>query len=417
MMNVRKEFQVFQNWLLQHKSDYQQILAEKPYCVAVSYDTIHGKSLVIFKYSQIDSDFSNPFVKLCRGLILDASTFEPVSFPFVKFHNYGESYCPNIDWKNCWVGQKVDGSLIKVVKLDNGKLLVSTNGTIDAFKAGLPEQIGCTAKTFGDLFVEAVEKNRDKCYAAAMANHECFPNGIEAPLDWLASLLRKDVTYMFELTSPFNKVVVPWHETKAWLLGERDNKTFEETYFSDSFLRYTFDTPKVFKLGSIEECVFAAEQLGTDEEGFVVCDKDFNRVKIKSPTYVALHHMKNNGVLSYERGLEIVRGNELAEVLTYFPEFKEHLEKIKERYDKAVEDLQNLDAALSSWISENGYDAQHWLIENGGKDRKKLALWLFKATKNPGVGFAIVDGKVSSTAEWLKSMPSSKLVSFLGFKD
>ena len=403
-------------WFIEQHADWEKLLSEKPYCITISRDVVDGQKLIMFKYSQIDSDFNIELVRECRGIILDEDTFEPVCVPFFKFGNYGESYCPEIDWKNCWVGQKIDGSLIKVVKTKKG-LLISTNGTIDAFKAPLPEQIGCTAKSFGELFRQAVQNALTAYVEFSSAHHLARVDWVLTPLQWLSAQLKEGKTYMFELTSPFNKVVVGWSKTRAFFLGMRDNETFQETYFEGHPLGQWFMTPKVFPLTSVEECVSAAEQLGTDEEGFVVCDKNFNRVKIKSPTYVALHHMKNNGVLSYERGLEIVRGNELAEVLTYFPEFKEHLEKIKERYDKAVEDLQNLDVALSSWISENGYDAQHWLIENGGKDRKKLALWLFKATKNPGVGFAIVDGKVSSTAEWLKNMPSSKLVSFLGFKD
>jgi len=399
-------------------ADWEAKLQEKPYCIQVARDEVHGKKLVIFKYSQIDSDFKLELVRECRGLILDAETFEVVCFPFKKFGNWGEIYCPSIDWKNCWVGQKVDGSLIKVVKLDNGKLLVSTNGTIDAFKAGLPEQIGCTAKTFGDLFVEAVEKNRDKCYAAAMANHECFPNGIEAPLDWLASLLRKDVTYMFELTSPFNKIVVPWHETKAWFLGERENCSFKEVYFTDDHaINKLFDTPKVYPLTSIDECVNAAKELGADEEGYVVCDNHFNRVKVKSPTYVALHHMKNNGVLSYERGIEIVRGNELDEVLNYFPEFKEHLLQIKEKYDKFYNDILFLESELKIWLASQGFDLQPWLIETGGKNRKDLAKWAYANTKHTGFVFAYVDHKCSSADEWIAAYPAKNLCSVFGYKD
>ena len=403
-------------WFIEQNPNWESALAEKPYCITISRDVIDGRKLIMFKYSQIDSDFNLEVVRECRGLILDEDTLEPVVVPFFKFGNYGESYCPNIDWKNCWVGQKIDGSLIKVVKTGKG-LIISTNGTIDAFKAPIAEQIGCTAKTFGDLFYLAVQNAYSEYHDYSRKNGLATFDWVLTPFQWLSTLLKEGQTYMFELTSPYNKVVVGWHEIRAFFLGMRDNSTLAETYFTDHPLSQWFKTPKVFPLRSVDECVEAAQNLGTDEEGFVVCDKDFNRVKIKSPTYVALHHMKNNGVLSYERGIEIVRGNELAEVLTYFPEFKEHLELIKERYDAAVADIKKLEDKLNAWISENGYDVQHWMIENGGKDRKKLAMWLFKETKHPNVGFMLVDGKISSSDEWLKEMPSSKLVSFLGFKD
>ena len=403
-------------WFIEQHSDWEKLLSEKPYCITISRDVVDGRRLIMFKYSQIDSDFNIKLVRECRGIVLNEDTFEPVVVPFFKFGNYGESYCPNIDWKNCWVGQKIDGSLIKVVKFKKG-LLISTNGTIDAFKASLPEQIGCPAKSFGDLFCLALQNAYHEYQDYSRKNHLACFDWILTSTQWLSTLLKEGQTYMFELTSPYNKVVVGWSEIRAFFLGVRDNTTLEETYFTDHSLSQWFKTPKVFPLRSVDECIAAAEKLGTDEEGIVVCDKQFNRVKIKSPTYVALHHMKNNGVLSYERGIEIVRGNELGEVLTYFPEFKEHLEKIKERYDEAVADIRALEKKLNDWIADNGYATQHWLIENGGKDRKKLAMWLFTATKNPGVGFAIVDGKIATADDWLKSMPSSKLVSFLGFKD
>jgi len=406
-----------QQFIEQHP-DWEKLLSEKPYCITISRDELFGKKLIMFKYSQIDSDFGIDLVRECRGLILDESTYEVVSYAFNKFGNYGESYCPQIDWKNCWVGQKIDGSIIKVVRLSSGQLLISTNGTIDAFKASLPEQIGCKAKSFGDLFVEALQNAKEADERKALKLNLTFPDGLETdPLKWLCSRIYPGHTYMFELTSPFNKVVVPWHETKVWLLGERDNTTFKETYFSDSFLRNVFDTPKVFNLGSIDECILAASNLPADEEGYVVCDKNFNRVKVKSPTYVALHHMKNNGVLSYERGLEIVRGNELGEVLTYFPEFNQHLLEIKEKYNAFCAEMHNLEHKLCDWLAVEAYDCQPWLIAAGGSKRKELAKWAFQNTKYTGFVFAYADGKVHSADEWLQNMPSSKLVATLGFKD
>ena len=139
-------------------------------------------------------------------------------------------------------------------------------------------------------------------------------------------------------------------------------------------------------------------------EGYVVVDKDFNRVKIKSPTYVALHHMRNNGVLSYERGIEIVRGNELEEVVTYFPEFKEHLEKIKEKYDFLVSRLE------ASW---DGFNT----LVTALAPRKEAAIWITKNFDIPGVGFALLDGKVKSVKEWIEKCPAKNLVKWLGFKE
>ena len=408
-----------QEFIAEH-SDWEVLLAEKPYCITITRDEVYGKKLVMFKYSQIDSDFNLEIVRECRGCILDAETFDPVCIPFYKFGNAGESYCPKIDWKSCWVGQKLDGSLIKMVRIGD-EILVSTNGTIDAFKAPLAEQIGCKSRTFGELVVEAIWNNdnfRPSHTHAVTSKGKWFEHpDYQYAMKKFKDMLEENNTYMFELTSPFNKVVVTWHETRLNFLGVRNNATLQETYFIDHPLKDKFNTPKVFPLTSLEECMKAASKLDVNEEGYVVCDSHFNRVKVKSPVYVALHHMRNNGVLSYERGIEIVRGNELGEVLTYFPEFKEHLDKIKERYDDYVALLEKAANELNAWIKGRGYDKQPWWIEAGGQKRKDVAIFITKNFKVPGVGFAIIDKKVASVKEWVEQVPAKNLVRALGFKD
>ena len=280
---------------------WETLLSEKPYCIQVSRDTMFGHKLIMFKYSQIDSDFNNPVVRECRGLILDEDTLELVTIPFFKFGNYGESYCPNIDWTSARVLQKVDGSLIKIVRIDD-KLLISTNGTIDAFKAPVAEQIGCRFKSFGEIVVSVL--------ASKGVDVDDFSCGS---------------TYMFELVSPWTRVVVPWKDNDLFLLGIRDNKTFKETLPFDSQLSSKFKTPKIYPLKTLDECVNATKELPWDDEGYVVVDKNFNRVKIKSIAYVAAHHLKNNGVMSYARAIELARANEIAEVVAYFPEFMDAL--------------------------------------------------------------------------------------------
>ena len=416
MDNINNRKLDIQRFIEQH-SDWEKILSEKPYALTISRDELFGRKLLMLKYSQIDSDFNLRIVRECRGLILDEDTLEVVCHPFDKFGNYGESYCPEIDWKSCYVTEKIDGSLIKVVKLSDDDILVSTNGTIDAFKAPLAEQIGCTAKSFGELFVEGIVAAFYDLIDWDGFGLPLLSDTIEKEcLNFFKANLEKGKTYMFEITSPFNKVVVSWHETKLHFLGCRDNITQKETFFKDVNQADYFHTPEVFNLRSVDECVAAAAKLDCNAEGYVVVDKDFNRVKIKSPTYVSLHHMRNNGCLSYERGLEIVRGNELGEVLTYFPEFKEHLDAIKQKYDAMLDDLNSLEGKLNAWLVMNGYDKQPWLVESGGKNRKALAMWAFKNTKLTGVVFALADKKVASAKDWLEKCPNKNLVKLLGLK-
>lgn len=90
-------------------SDWECLLSSEPYCISISEDTVNGRDLVLLKYDQLNSDLGNEIVQECRGLILDAHTFEVVCYPFNKFFNYGESHAADIDWRTAYVTEKLDG--------------------------------------------------------------------------------------------------------------------------------------------------------------------------------------------------------------------------------------------------------------------------------------------------------------------
>jgi hypothetical protein len=370
---------------IKNNKDWEKILINPPYCINISRDRVFNHDLVLFKYDQQNADFNNPIVRECRGLILDENSFEKITVPFFKFGNYGESYCPTIDWSSSYVGEKIDGSLIKIVNIDNN-LLISTNGTIDAFKATIANQPSCEAHSYGELVLEALKTDN-------------------LTIDTLKPYILPNHTYMFEITSPYNKVVVSWNETRLYFLGERDNITLEETYFNASPLTHLFKTPRIYPLKSLYDCIEASNHLLANEEGYVVCDKDFNRIKIKSPLYVSLHHMANNHIMTYERGLEIVRKNEIDEVLTYFPEFEKDLLKIKS-------DLANLLFNLKDSYSRYLIKTKH------AENRKEQAVIIQKTfRKHSAVGFLLLDKRINSIEEWLNDLTTTRLMKHLGYKD
>ena len=135
-----------QKFIINHKNWEEELQAE-PYCIKITRDGPY----IMFKYNQIESDFSNPLVRECRGIILKEGTFEVVCHAFDKFGNYGESYAPEIDWETAVVQEKCDGSLIKIW-YDDDDWHISTNGTIDAFKAFTDGG----ERSFGDLVIEAM---------------------------------------------------------------------------------------------------------------------------------------------------------------------------------------------------------------------------------------------------------------------
>lgn len=380
---MKKELEI-QRFIRVH-SDWEKTLSEKPYCISISHDVVCGQNLVMFKYSQIDSDFNLNIVRECRGLILNEDTFDIVSYPFYKFGNYGEGYCPDIDWKSAVMLEKIDGSLIKIVRL--GKmLLISTNGTIDAGKAPVAEQLGCPYSTFKDIVVDVLNKK-----------------GVHA------ELFAEGFTYMFELVSPWTRVVIPYPKADLYFLGYRDNTTLEEKLpYGHLFDGDFFDVPKRYDISSIDDCLAMAKDLPWDEEGYVVVDSAFNRVKVKSPAWLAVHHLKGeNGVMSIRRAIEIVRANEIDEICSYFEEFRAALNECKERFNSAIEKIEKL------WIS-------FLEEEDTGKFscRKDQALYIQREFKQfSGIAFALLDAKVESVKDWFFNQSADKVLRILGYKE
>lgn len=289
---------------IRSNGNWEQVLAKKPYCLKIKRDGDY----VILSYNQFESDFYNEIVRECRGLIIDEKTLTPVCVPFYKFGNYGEGYVPEIDWESARTQEKVDGSLIKVW-YHNGKWRVSTNNTIDAYKCplGLVDfaKLDCPYETFGDLFNVAKE--------AANIDFE---------------RLDKRNTYMFELVSPYNKVVVSYNDVAIYHIGTRNNETLEEMDIDIGVKK-----PRSYDLKTLDDCVAAAKEMSFNEEGFVVVDKNWNRVKVKSPAYVEVHHLKGNDELNIKSIIEMIKTNETDEFLSYFPEYEGAFNSIRERIE------------------------------------------------------------------------------------
>ena len=109
--------------------------------------------------------------------------------------------------------------------------------------------------------------------------------------------LNKNYCYMFELCSPFNVVVTPHTESFLALLAVRNLKDLSEyNYEALKTVSETLGVPlvKAFDInvkdvGGIKRTF---DGMPFTEEGYVVVDANFNRIKIKNPAYVSAHHLK-----------------------------------------------------------------------------------------------------------------------------
>ena len=352
MLEIQRFIQQNENW--------EEKLQQKPYCLLIKEDG----NLVLFKYNQIDSKMNKRICQEARGLILEKNTWKVVRCAFFKFFNYGESNAADIDFDSAKVQEKVDGSLISLYYYNGWQ--VATNGTINAKDAFLQFQ-NDKYETYYDLFSKASENIN-------------------------LNSLNKNYTYTFELTSKYNKVVIPHGEPKLTHIATRDNITLEEL---DEDIGV--EKPKSYKFSSVEDIIESAKKLPYNEEGYVIVDRNWNRLKVKSPAYVAIHHMKENGKMSNSKMIRLVMKGEKEEFLTYFSEYKEDFEKVEKLFNQYV-----------SKLKKDLKDAQRSKFNN----RSSFAKWA-KDRKSPHMLFMWYDHKISTVEEYISLLDEKKLQNVL----
>lgn len=346
--------------IIKNNENWEEILTSNPYCLKIRRDN----GYILFKYDQINSDFSNQIVKEARGIIFRERDWKLVCFPFVKFFNVGEVYADKIEWDNCQVQEKIDGSLIKVWFDDTWH--ISTNNCIDAFKCKIENDL-CPYDSFGDMFFNNFKY-------------------IENPSDFL----NKNYTYMFEMVSPYTKIVVDYPKVDIYHIGTRNNLTGEEINEN-----IDIKNPKLFNLNTEQEIKEAASKLPFNEEGYVVVDKNFNRVKIKSPAYVNAHRLVNNHVINREKILGLIRANEQSEFLSYFPEYENDFKDIENRF----------------LLYKNTLNEIQKIVEKSDMTIKEFALFNKKEfKKDSDFGFKIFQGKIKTVQEYIDGLTSKKII-------
>jgi len=282
---------------------------------------------VCLKYTLMSPKF-NPVVEECRGLVLSLPDFEIISRPFDRFFNYGED--PErqnyFDWLNSIVFEKRDGSLIHVYNY-NKKWYAGTSGT--AFAEGKPQLIDGTetGEAFYWLFLEAL--NNSGC------------DGI----DELMVDQPKNYTFLFELTSPKNRIITRYDKTELRLLAIRNRDSGEyvdyKKIINNEFSGVTKYCPlvKTYDLKSPTDINDFMKMMDETEEGFVCYDPNIQmRIKIKNPEYVKLHHIRGNS-LSKKSIIKLLVSGEIDEYLSYFPEDTIILDQYTVRYNRMIKDI------------------------------------------------------------------------------
>lgn len=184
-----------------------------------------------------------------------------------------------------------------------------------------------------------------------------------------------DETWVFEVCSPLNMVVVRHKDFYTKLLAIRNIKTLEEKSIDDHPL-----APKSFRFSSSKEVAdFANTFPATDLEGFVVFDGT-HRIKVKSDQYVYLHRLKD-GLNSVKNLVLMARGNDYEEITTHFPQYRDDLDAVASLINEVISQHDGAYAVSKDISSQKDFA----ITINGKGLRCTSALFNVRAGKVPNV--------------------------------
>lgn len=291
-------------------------------------------------YDQIEAKESDPLAQECRGLVLAREDGQPIAgggstigiktsdgridrnyvcpgkttilaYPMKRFFNHGQGSAAEINWHDpsLAVLEKLDGTLT-IVYWDQftNQWCVATRSVPEA---DLIMDNGLF--TFRTLFEKAL-----------------FDTTGGLPFDQFAALLDKNYTYCFELTTPYNRIVVYYPECRITLLAARKMSSLKEVDPREVKIDI-IPVVQAHTYNSIDELINWVSSLNPMEhEGVVVRDGDFNRIKVKNAAYVAYNKVRDALATSPRNMVELILSEKDDDVIPMLPEeIVKNLQEIK----------------------------------------------------------------------------------------
>jgi len=357
--------------IVRHIRDHgHESLQYEPYHFLVRSDTetIPGKVLITINYHQIKTKDSgnDPIIRQARGTIIDVTDpKEPklVCLPFLRFYNHGQRQADEIDHKTAVVEVKHDGSLIKVYHYGD-EWRVATRGLATA------------SGEFKGLWDSALKN--------AHAKH-----------GFSLDKLDPSKVYLFELVSPDNFIVVHYEETAIYHLGTRCMNTLKEVEIDIGIPK-----PDKFDLNCQEGLEDAVKALvdtfkGHEMEGVIVRDAGFNRVKVKSPSYLLLHHSKDNNLAPDLLCLKVVLMNEQEEMMAGRPDLVQMIKNTEQRFTSLLKTWHDNHERLLSMVKDSSDSKEFATILKKERDSTDLIF--------SNVHFQYRSGKIKSVEDVFRS--------------
>lgn len=357
-------------------------------------------------YDQILVKNGDPVAEQCRGMVIRPHEFDFMDFmdaftqrgwkntrvgeadvlawPMNRFYNHGDAAGAEVDWS--------DPGLRVYEKLDGTCMIVYWDplherwhaGTRSVPEADLPirkDHMEIGDMTFSELFFKALRATREAAEGKALG---WDPTGFDQVVH-----LNKELTYVFELTTPYNRIVVKYDEPRVTLLAARHTASGEELAIESLRLQHV-NRPKTWELRSaaaLDAFVNAADPALL--EGAVVCDSRFRRLKVKNKAWVLSSKAKDLVTVSRRSALLAIIKGEIDDVIPL-------VEK-----DIADELLSMQDALREYLLSIDRNFADYKAKANGS--RKDFALMVTSSSDWTPPYFNMWEGRATSALQWAQA--------------
>jgi hypothetical protein len=382
--------------------DHSLAQLEEEHGVKARFNTREDKFSL--NYDQIKVKNGNPIAEQCRGLVLrplsilikDDGRDMPVgdvdvlAWPLDRFYNLGQECEAPVDWSDpkLRVFEKLDGTMCILYwdpKTSNWDV-----ATRSVPEADLPFQQGSVLTgdeiSFADLFWRAFQETLEALDPECITGNESMWNLLET--------FDKDLTYVFELTTPMNRVVVRYDCFRVTLLAARNIRTGYELVLDNVDIGYI---PKAQTWASLNEPRMLSEFVNNADpaklEGCVVLDSYWRRVKVKNKAWVLSSKAKDLVTVSRRNALAAIIDGTVDDVIPLVEE-------------TIADKLREMQAQLAAYIKVVDKRFLDFKTQAAG-DRKLFAHLVTTSGDWPSPYFQLLDGKGTDMADWLQNQSAS----------
>lgn len=354
-------------------------------------------------YDQIYAKNGDPVSEQCRGMVVRPRDwqllqkhsiewkqmtfergFDVLAWPMKRFYNFGDGAVAPVRWEDpgLRVYEKVDGTCI-ICYWDplHDRWHAATRSVPEADLPIRGDDLEIGDMTFAQLFLKALIGTREEASGK--------------PVDWEVDgpdkvvHLSKECTYVFELVSRHNQVVVDYPDPRVYLLAVRHLPTGREVAIEEVRMEHV-RRPRVWPLkDAVSVGAFVNAANPRELEGAVACDGDFNRMKIKNLGYVIAHKSKDTVTASPRNALEAIIMEKIDDVISLVPQ--DVGDKMLRMQGAYAQLCRGIDTSFARFKA------------NAAGDRKAFAQQVTSSGDWTPPYFNMWEGRADSAHAWIKS--------------